>query len=72
MKNKYLVFFLIMALNATVRAESVFVTLEKDNALAVIDPIAGKLIKTVPVGQRPRGIAISPDNRSLRPVMKTL
>ena len=44
-----------------VSAESVFVTLENDNALAVVDPIAGKLIKTIPIGQRPRGIAISPD-----------
>ena len=46
MKNNYLVFFLMLGLVASVQAETVFVTLEKDNALAVIDPIAGKLLNT--------------------------
>jgi len=49
---------------SNVKAESVFVTLENDNALAIVDPIAGQLIKTIPIGQRPRGIAISPDYSS--------
>ena len=40
-------------------------TLEKDNALAVVDPVKGELIKTINIGQRPRGIAISPDNKHL-------
>jgi len=56
---------LSMALVANAQAETVFVTLEKDNALAVVDPVAGKLIKTVEIGQRPRGIVISPDNKFL-------
>ena len=47
-----------------VQAETVFVTLEKDNAIAVVDPAEGKLLKTVPVGQRPRGIAISQDGKT--------
>ena len=51
--------------NITARAETVFVTLEKDNAIAVVDPIAGKLLKTVHIGQRPRGIQLSPDQQTL-------
>jgi YVTN family beta-propeller protein len=63
MNKKALSLFLSLVLAGATQAETVFVTLEKDNALAVVDPVAGKLIKTVPVGQRPRGIAISPDNK---------
>jgi len=55
--------FLLITLTAN--AETVFVTLEKDNALAVIDPVAGKLIKTVPLGLRPRGIVLSKDQEQL-------
>ncbi|MGR9117296.1 MAG: cytochrome D1 domain-containing protein [Gammaproteobacteria bacterium] len=54
-----------MLASSQVYSETVFVTLEKDNALAVVDPIDGKLLKTVPVGQRPRGIVISRDHRHL-------
>jgi len=61
MKKNVLGLFLTAALTGVAQAETVFVTLEKDNALAVVDPISGKLIKTVEIGQRPRGIAISPD-----------
>ncbi len=46
-------------------SETVYVTLEKDNALAVIDPVAGKLLKTVAIGQRPRGIVLSKDQQHL-------
>lgn len=46
-------------------SETVYVTLEKDNALAVIDPVAGKLLKTVDIGQRPRGIVLSKDQQHL-------
>ena len=58
-----LLLFSFMA--ASAQAEVVFVTLEKDNALALVDPLDGKLIKTVAIGQRPRGIVISPDNKVL-------
>jgi hypothetical protein len=34
-------------------AETIFVTLEKDNALALMDPASGTLIKTIPIGKRP-------------------
>ena len=51
--------------SSQLHAETVFVTLEKDNAIAVLDPVEAKLIKTVNVGQRPRGIALSPDHKQL-------
>ncbi len=62
---KQLLFAALLLSGSQAYSETVFVTLEKDNALAVVDPIAGKLLKTVPVGQRPRGIAISNDHRHL-------
>jgi PQQ-dependent catabolism-associated beta-propeller protein len=46
-------------------ADTVFVTLEKDNALAIVDGKAGKLIKTIELGQRPRGIMLSADGSKL-------
>jgi PQQ-dependent catabolism-associated beta-propeller protein len=46
-------------------AETVFVTLEKDNALAVVAAPEGKLTKTVKIGKRPRGILLSPDGKRL-------
>lgn len=46
-------------------SETVFVSLEKDNAIAVVDPIAGKLLKTVPIGLRPRGIVLSKNQQQL-------
>lgn len=52
-------------LSQPVFSETIFVTLEKDNALAVVDPVAGKLVKTIPIGQRPRGIVLSKDQQQL-------
>jgi len=46
-------------------SETVYISLEKDNAIAVIDPIAGKLLKTVQIGQRPRGIVLSKNQQQL-------
>ena len=48
-----------------IRAETVYVTLEKDNALAIVDSASKQLIRTVGIGQRPRGIALSQDYRHL-------
>ena len=63
--NKVCIYILAGLLTATAQAETLFVTLEKDNALALVDPIAGELTKTVEIGQRPRGILISPDHKVL-------
>lgn len=46
-------------------ADTLYVTLEKDNALAVVDGPAGKLSKTVKIGKRPRGIVLSRDGKQL-------
>jgi hypothetical protein len=50
-------------------AETIFVTLEKDNALALMDPVSGKLIKTISIGKRPRGMTME-RRYLLQPVMK--
>lgn len=55
----------LFLISCQVNSETIYVTLEKDNALAVIDPVAGKLLKTVPIGQRPRGIVLSKDQQQL-------
>jgi YVTN family beta-propeller protein len=44
-------------------AAILFVSNEKDNTVTVLDSETLKIIKTIPVGQRPRGIVISPDFR---------
>ncbi|TAN53561.1 MAG: hypothetical protein EPN21_01205 [Methylococcaceae bacterium] len=62
---KYLLFLLALLTLSIARAETIYVTLEKDNALAVVDGIDGKLVKTVKVGLRPRGIALSHDRKQL-------
>jgi PQQ-dependent catabolism-associated beta-propeller protein len=46
-------------------AETVYITLEKDNALAVVDGDTGKLVTTAKVGKRPRGIVLSRDGKQL-------
>jgi YVTN family beta-propeller protein len=43
----------------------IFVSNEKSNDITVIDGADLKVIATVPVGKRPRGIHASPDNRSV-------
>lgn len=48
-----------------VSSETIYITLEKDNALAIVDPIAGKLLRTVAIGQRPRGIVLSKNGQQL-------
>jgi PQQ-dependent catabolism-associated beta-propeller protein len=38
---------------------------ERDNTISVVDLDQGKTIKTIPTGQRPRGIIITPDGKYL-------
>ena len=38
----------------------IYVSDETGNSVAVIDPVAGKVIEQLPVGKRPRGIKVSP------------
>ena len=60
-------FFLILTLSffcfSGVNANLAYVTNEKDNTVSVIDINKKKVIKTVKVGQRPRGIIMSKDGK---------
>ena len=47
----------------TETGSSAYVTLVNDNAVAVISTATNEVTQTIPVGGRPRGIAISPDGQ---------
>jgi PQQ-dependent catabolism-associated beta-propeller protein len=38
---------------------------ERDNTMSVVDIDKGKVIRTVPTGQRPRGILVTPDGKNI-------
>ena len=44
-------------------AEQVYITNEKDDTISVIDLESLKVVKTIPVGERPRGITLSIDKK---------
>ena len=44
-------------------AYKVYVSNEKDNTVSVIDSATMEVVKTINVGQRPRGITMSPDGK---------
>jgi PQQ-dependent catabolism-associated beta-propeller protein len=46
-------------------ASTAFISNEKDNTISVFDLGAGKVIKTIPVGRRPRGMVLTPDFKQL-------
>ncbi|MGH7042631.1 MAG: PQQ-dependent catabolism-associated beta-propeller protein [Acetobacteraceae bacterium] len=46
-------------------AATAYVSNEKDNTVSVIDLTTMKAVRTVPVGQRPRGLALTRDGRRL-------
>lgn len=50
---------------APARAETIYVTNEKSNTVSVIDGKTMDVVKTVPVGQRPRGLVMSRDDKTL-------
>jgi PQQ-dependent catabolism-associated beta-propeller protein len=45
------------------RAYIAYTSNERDNTMSVVDIDKGKTIKTVPTGQRPRGILVTPDGK---------
>jgi len=51
----------LCAIFGTAWGDTVYVSLEKGDALAVVDGISGELKQTVKLGKRPRGLAFSPD-----------
>ena len=67
MKNFFLIFFLFFIASfisfEKLNANLAYVTNEKDNTVSVIDIKKKKVIKTVKVGQRPRGIILSKDEK---------
>ena len=46
-------------------ADTILVSNEKDNTITVLDGATLRVLRTVPVGERPRGIALSRDKRQL-------
>ncbi len=46
-------------------ADKIFVSNERDNTVTVIDSDTLKVIKSIPTGRRPRGLALTPDNKEL-------
>ena len=46
-------------------AELAFISNEKDNTVSVIDTGTLKVVKTIPVGRRPRGMVLTPDMKRL-------
>ncbi|MFC7556918.1 beta-propeller fold lactonase family protein [Pseudoroseomonas wenyumeiae] len=53
------------AAGRTLHAETILVSNEKDNSITVLDGATLEVTRTVPVGERPRGIALSTDGRYL-------
>ncbi|HVR68841.1 MAG TPA: hypothetical protein VMT98_19500, partial [Verrucomicrobiae bacterium] len=51
--------FAAAILAVPVAAETIFVSNEKDNSISILDGATLEVVKTVPVGQRPRGITLS-------------
>lgn len=43
----------------------VFVSNERGDSVSVIDAAANKVVKTIPVGKRPRGVGIAPDGSAV-------
>ncbi len=60
-----LAFLLIVLIASPANAFLAYVSNEKDNTISVIDLAAMKVVKTVPTGQRPRGMALSSDGKRL-------
>lgn len=42
-----------------------YVSLERGNAVAAIDPVSAKVVQHIDVGARPRGVQLSPDGKTL-------
>ena len=60
----YLTFISFIAISlSSAQANLAYITNEKDNTVSVIDIKKKKVINTVKVGQRPRGIIMSKDGK---------
>ena len=55
----------LLALGAAAEARTIYVSNEKGNSISIVDGDTLELVQEVPVGERPRGIALSPDGKFL-------
>ena len=58
-----LLLFVSVFYSSVVDASKAYITNEKDNTLSVIDISKKKVVKTVDIGQRPRGITMTKDGK---------
>ena len=58
-----LLLFVSVFYSSAVDASKAYITNEKDNTLSVIDISKRKVVKTVDIGQRPRGITMTKDGK---------
>ncbi len=56
---------ILAALSGPAHAYTAYVSNERDNTISVVDLDKMTTIKTVPVGQRPRGIALTKDGKDI-------
>ena len=56
---------LLLATADPARAYMAYVTNERDNTISVVDLDQMRTVKTVPVGQRPRGITMTADGNTI-------
>ncbi|MBC8269191.1 MAG: YVTN family beta-propeller repeat protein [Rhodospirillaceae bacterium] len=64
-KTTFSAFLFLLTFTAAATAQTAYVTNEKDDTLSVIDLTKMEVITTIEVGQRPRGVYLSPDNKTL-------
>lgn len=57
--------FIVCAFGQSAAAGTAFISNEKDNTVTVLDTETLKVIKSIPVGRRPRGMVLSPDYKHL-------
>jgi YVTN family beta-propeller protein len=58
-------FGILLFLACQTDAEELFVSNERDNTVTVLDGESLKILRTIPVGERPRGIVITPDHHEV-------
>ena len=54
-----------LALGAAAEARTIYVSNEQGNTISVVDGDSLELVQEVEVGERPRGIVLSPDGKFL-------
>ena len=57
--------YVALTSTSAMAGELAFVSNEKDNTISVLDMSTLKLVKTIPVGKRPRGMVLTPDGKEL-------